>query len=621
MSHLTIIFPVAAALIVLLFFAGYFPLLRHGGPHVLSGRLELMPEHIHRTERGDALPILLITLAYGVVAFCGLGDRSAPQTFCHFQERGNYVLVELKEETEVSTILYYSGLKSGEYRLQFSADGENFVDQTGMPQAHGDLFKWQYAELLEQPQTVKYIRITADTELYLGELALYDRDGNRIPADALIYNAGAAPLFDEQALVPASPTYLNSAYFDEIYHARTAYENVEGIYPYEVSHPPLGKLIISIGIQLFGMTPFGWRFMGTLFGAAMLPVLYIFLKRLFGTRVVASCGTLIFAFDFMHFVQTRIATIDTYAVFFILLMYYFMYLAITVDRDDPLLPKRKYRVPWALCGIFFGIGAACKWTVLYGGAGLLVIWLGYWIHRGWKLLRAGQARRFWKQFFGNCAWCIVFFILVPGVIYYVSYYPYGAAKGMSGVGMYFQREYLDIVLDNQKFMFSYHAGVDAEHPYSSRWYQWIVDGRPILYYLQSYDDGTKGAFGCFMNPLLCWGGLLAMFSMFYLAVFRRDKKAAFISVGYLAQLVPWMFISRITFEYHYFPSTVFLVLAVCHVFDTIRSGRTNWRPYLYGATLLCLFLFVAFYPVLTGIAVPRWYTTNFLRWIPGAWPF
>lgn len=43
-------------------------------------------------------------------------------------------------------------------------------------------------------------------------------------------------------------TYLNSSYFDEIYHARTALEHIENIYPYEITHPPLGKLIIGIGI-------------------------------------------------------------------------------------------------------------------------------------------------------------------------------------------------------------------------------------------------------------------------------------------------------------------------------------------------------------------------------------
>ena len=62
-------------------------------------------------------------------------------------------------------------------------------------------------------------------------------------------------------------------------------------------------------------------FMGTLFGVLMLPILYDFIKRLSGSTRISICGTVIFAFDFMHFVQTRIATIDTYSVFFILLMY------------------------------------------------------------------------------------------------------------------------------------------------------------------------------------------------------------------------------------------------------------------------------------------------------------
>ena len=47
------------------------------------------------------------------------------------------------------------------------------------------------------------------------------------------------------------------------------------------------------------------------------------------------------------------------------------------------------------------------------------------------------------------------------------------------------------VLDNQSFMFTYHAGLIAEHPYSSSWWQWLVDARPILYYLE-YGDGKIG---------------------------------------------------------------------------------------------------------------------------------
>jgi len=49
--------------------------------------------------------------------------------------------------------------------------------------------------------------------------------------------------------------------------------------PYETTHPPLGKIFIALGILVFGMVPFGWRIVGTLFGVAMVPVMYMFGKR------------------------------------------------------------------------------------------------------------------------------------------------------------------------------------------------------------------------------------------------------------------------------------------------------------------------------------------------------
>jgi dolichyl-phosphate-mannose-protein mannosyltransferase len=637
LSLISVLIPAIFILFVLGFFSLYLPMLKKQPKSLYTytdaeAEPEILPLDI--VDRGDRIwprqrtpmsrldwvLVLGLSVLYAIVAFTGLGDNVAPQTFCQFEEEGRYVQIELKEETQIEGLRYYTGLYSGEYRLQFSTDGETWVDQTSMTQEHGDLFKWMDAELLAMGQTVKYIRIIANTKMELGEVALYGYDEELIPTDQLIYDEGAAPLFDEQDTVPDAPDYLNSAYFDEIYHARTAYENVRNIYPYEVSHPPLGKLIISLGIQMFGMTPFGWRFMGTLFGVLMLSILYVLIKNLFGSTTISVCGTLIFAFDFMHFVQTRIATIDTYSVFFILLMYLFMYRFISEDPDDPLRPRWRRLLPLALCGISFGLGCASKWTCIYAGAGLAVIWALYWFFRGRELCALGRRGQFVRAFFKNCLFCLVFFVLIPAIIYYCSYYPYGKASGMDGISMYFKKEYLDIVVENQKFMYTYHAGVDATHPYSSRWYQWLIDGRPILYYLNYFDDGTKSAFGATLSPLLCWGGLLAILSMLYLSIAKRDKKALFILIGYLAQLLPWVLVSRITFAYHYFPSSVFLVLALCHVFDTIRQKDLHWQRYVYTYTGLCLLLFVMFYPVLSGIRVSTDYTTTFLRWFP-SWPF
>ena len=612
MSWLTYILPVLAAAFVILLAQRWMPVFASERlpDGAAQGRAPFGFEaRSGRLSRLDAVLCLVITALYAVTAFAGLGDMSAPQSWCRFTERGQYALVDLGGETGLGMIRYYPGLHTGEYRLELSSDGESWRDAGSLSQEYNDLFKWLDYSLAAEgvaDTSARYVRITASAELDLGEIAFYDAEGNMLDADGFDYDAGCAALFDEQDAVPERPGYMNSTYFDEIYHARTALEHIENVYPYEITHPPLGKEIIGLGIRLFGMTPFGWRFMGTLFGVLMLPILYVFLKRMTRSSAIAGCATVIFAFDFMHFVQTRIATIDTYSVFFILLMYLFMWRFVSGGKWRYL----------ALSGVFFGLGAASKWTCIYAGAGLAVIWLVYWIT---------QARRprFAARFIANCGFCLVFFVAVPLVIYYVSYYHYGTARGLEGgVGMFFTRDYFDIVWDNQVYMWEYHSDLVSTHPYASRWYQWLVDARPILYYLEYFEDGTtKSAFGAFMNPLFCWAGLIAIFANALFIFKDRDGKAAFIVIGYLAQLLPWVLVTRLTFAYHYFPSEVFLILALANVWSRLREAALPyWRRNMYALTGASAALFAAFYPVLTGLRTPIWYTRSLLKWFP-SWPF
>ena len=612
MSWLTYILPVLAAAFVILLAQRWMPVFaserlpdgaaRERAPFGFEARSG-------RLSRLDAVLCLVITALYAVTAFAGLGDMSAPQSWCRFTERGQYALVDLGSETGLGMIRYYPGLHTGEYRLELSSDGESWRDAGSLSQEYNDLFKWLDYSLAAEgvaDTSARYVRITASAELDLGEIAFYDAEGNMLDADGFDYDAGCAALFDEQDAVPERPGYMNSTYFDEIYHARTALEHIENVYPYEITHPPLGKEIIGLGIRLFGMTPFGWRFMGTLFGVLMLPILYVFLKRMTRSSAIAGCATVIFAFDFMHFVQTRIATIDTYSVFFILLMYLFMWRFVSGGKWRYL----------ALSGVFFGLGAASKWTCIYAGAGLAVIWLVYWITQARK-------PRFAARFIANCGFCLVFFVAVPLVIYYLSYYHYGTARGLEGgAGMFFTRDYFDIVWDNQVYMWEYHSDLVSTHPYASRWYQWLVDARPILYYLEYFEDGTtKSAFGAFMNPLFCWAGLIAIFANALFIFKDRDGKAAFIVIGYLAQLLPWVLVTRLTFAYHYFPSEVFLILALANVWSRLRDAALPyWRRNMYALTGASAALFAAFYPVLTGLRTPIWYTRSLLKWFP-SWPF
>lgn len=80
---------------------------------------------------------------------------------------------------------------------------------------------------------------------------------------------------------------------------------------------------------------------------------------------------LLMTLDGMHFVQTRLATVDSYAVLFIILMYTFMYKYCTMSWNKTSLVRTL--VPLGLCGISFGLGIACKWIGAYAGVGLAAI--------------------------------------------------------------------------------------------------------------------------------------------------------------------------------------------------------------------------------------------------------
>lgn len=609
MEKLTYVFPAAAVAFLLLVFSEYVPL--------LARPLPAADRDCRRWHRRDTLVCLLLTAVYAVTAFTGLGDREGIESFCKFKSAGQYALISLPADTEIGSVQYFTGVHTGSCYLQFSRDGENFDSVSTMKQGYADVLKWKTATLnVLDYGPVNVLRIIADREIWLGELALYDGSGKLIDDAVLDYPEGCAPLFDEQEKIPANAGFRNSTYFDEIYHARTALEHLENITPYEISHPPLGKLIIGLGIRIFGITPFGWRFMGTLFGVLMLPAIYFFLKKMFGGTLIPGCCTAVMAADFMHFVQTRIATIDTYGVFFTILMYLFMWLYWQSDRSS----RKSWLPPLAMSGICFGLGAASKWTGIYAGAGLAVLWLLDRVFRAVALCGVGEKKRWLRETAENVLWCLLFFVAVPACIYYLSYWRYGTAAGLGGWKMPFSRDYFDIVLENQKYMFSYHSGVTATHPYSSKWWQWILDLRPILYYLEYFTDGTRSSFGAWVNPMLCWGGLLAMFCMAYLTVARRDRTALFILIGYLAQLLPWLLIPRVLFEYHYFPCTVFLLLALGHVFRTLELAHPRPKWVIFSFTAAAVLLFIVFYPELTGRPISVPYGNKFLQWFP-SWPF
>ena len=616
-----------------------------------------------RMTRLDWLVMAAVTLIYAVVGFINLGSFDIPKTFYALDE--SPVIVEFESPQDISSIKYFTSLGNGTFSFSYSNDGEGYTDvmhEVTETDADGvtttvsepltidyattDMYEWQFVDAL--PFTARYVMITStvrdERPLRMLEMAFCGEDGLPLPVDMAANTDPDAPrgnapenMFDEQQHVPMQTYYMNQMYFDEVYHARTALENIEHLTPYEITHPPLGKIILSIGIRIFGMNPFGWRFMGTLFGVLMLPLMYIFAKRLFKRTLFAFIPTALFALDFMHYTQTRIATIDSYSVFFIMLMYYFMYLYTETNYNRQ--PLSKSLLPLALTGVAFGLGAATKWLCIYAGAGLAVV-LGIQIAKRFNEYRyarltlddeeanAGMpperrafleelCRSYLSKTFVTLLWCVLFFIIVPLVIYGLAYIPY---MQVTDNPYDFQH-----ILGNQEYMFNYHSNLktDAPHPFSSEWYKWPLDIRPVfLFQGQGYPEGYMSSMSTMGNPLIWWGGLGAVITLIVIRIRkgRLGQRTLFVSIAALSQYLPWVLISRETFIYHYFATLPFLILLMGVLAKYLIERTKHGKKAVFIYLGVCLVLFAMFYPVTTGTEVSRWYADHLLRWLP-SWPF
>ena len=589
-----------------------------------------------RLTRTDVLLLCAVTLAYGLVAFWNLGDRQTANT-TWTPENGESVI--FSTEDAYSEIYFLPGIAPADdgigqrvgvsMRVEVSDDGENWT--LALDNTEGSVYAWKSGTALA---TGKYIRITPTCDdLAINEFALKKADGTGF-ATLTAVRGEASALTDEQNVAPLYPSYMNSTYFDEIYHARTAYEHILGLEPYENTHPPLGKLIISLGIRMFGMNPFGWRFMGTLFGVLMLPILYHLLKRLFGSTFLCTAGTVLFAFDFMHYVQTRIATIDTYAVFFILLMYDAMLVFLQTDLMTAGWKKRL--PPLFFSGLFMGLGVASKWTVAYGAVGLAVLFFGKLVvtYRALHLSSLSVRKRdeaqaaFWQKALKTCLWCCLFFILIPFCIYFAAFLPLTLLK-------HNRYDVLGRFFAYQVHMYNYHSTLQATHTFESPWYQWPFDVRNVWYYGNYNADGSGGlrTISVLGSPLFWWAGVPSTVYAFVCAVKKRAQPAIIASVGFLAVYLPWVLVPRCTFVYHYFTAVPFLLIALLAAWSRLaetprlrkplftRSVRghaavlTGGQAAMLGFLAVHLILFAVFYPVLTGTLTTQDYA-NALEWLP-----
>src|SRR3990172_830574 len=427
-------------------------------------------------------------------------------------------------------------------------------------------------------------------------------------------------------------------------------------------------------------TPYAWRFFGALAGVGAVLFMYLLARKLFNSEIAGLAGAFLMTFEGLAFAQSRIATPDTYVLCFMLGSLYFLvserFLFSGVFFGAAVACK------WiaALAGIpivlFLGWllitrlrearpTGEIKWfeVVLPTGLGVLYAGIILFIYKylgthpdttfsitqgiveiGAVILIIGGALAALAGLLGLIAErsatgsvvlseqgkiCLevalvfgVFFMLVPGFVYFMTYWPFllnpPSTQAMGEADWHGRGQ----GTRQNRLAFDSHPSLDQPHPYSSTWDEWPITARPVFLYSTS-GNAKIYSLG---NPVIFWTGLAALaFALWQALAFVRARISAsgmlsvqgwlpphraallFVVLGYLALWLPMAPTSRVLFIYHYLPALSFAILALAYAVHWLWHQPEEWGRYMAITFLAIVALTFAFlYPHLAAVPVPGW---------------
>lgn len=331
-------------------------------------------------------------------------------------------------------------------------------------------------------------------------------------------------------------------------------------------HPPLGKWLIAGGIKLFGYNSFGWRFSAALFGTLLVALVYILARKLFRTRWTAGVAGFLVATDLLLIVQSRIAMLDIFVAFFVVLGFIFL----AFDRERILLLREHHRFPFygeapqrepewrVLAGAAFGLAIAVKWAAVWALLAAIVLAVA------WSVGLARIRKQDPDMFLGaeptllrEFAGVALSFGVVPLVTYLLSYIVWFSSNGLD------LAEFLAV----QGRMLEFHSTLEASHSYQSEALTWPLVLRPIAYFWEGEPQAKHIlAFG---NPATWW---VALIGAVWLGVrsFRKWRAERFVAAAWFVQYGAWVAITAPVLSFY-----IDEILFVCYL--VIGLPWIAWR--------------------------------------------
>jgi dolichyl-phosphate-mannose-protein mannosyltransferase len=312
--------------------------------------------------------------------------------------------------------------------------------------------------------------------------------------------------------------------FDEHHFVENARNYLDGK-PDWNDHPPLGKLLIAIGMAVGGDSSFGWRVVPMLFGVLNVYLAYQLARRLFADEQGAWIAAALVAADGFLIAYSRTALLDGMLTSFVLLTAVVAATATT---------------PRAILGA--AVLAGCAASIKISGVALLLpLGVACFLN-----VPAGRPRL--MAFAALLGLPVAYFFIYDfGLrIAGLEYGPAAVARATAG-------------------LVRHHLGLtQMTHPLTSRWYTWFLPARPITLRFDAVDASTVRGLTTMGNPLLWWASAAVVLFSAQWAIRREPAIAApprprvvLLLAFWVAMLLPWIISRRDSYIYHYLPSYTF----------------------------------------------------------------
>ena len=94
-----------------------------------------------------------------------------------------------------------------------------------------------------------------------------------------------------------------------------------------------------------------------------------------------------------------------------------------------------------------------------------------------------------------------------------------------------------------------------------------------------------------------------------ISILKRDKKAMFLLLCIGSLWLPYVFIKRIMYLYHFFPVLPFFFMSSIYFIKDLED-RCDFKKIFPIYLLLSTVFFIVYYPVVSGVKIDKKYTDS-----------